>query len=111
MAVIVGSGAFEATTDASRLSECGAQLICVPTPLGDTGLQWRNAAYAVQWWVFALFALWLWWRMVREEHRSRGAAGVGPAEDDDAEPTVEPGVEPGVGPDPAPGDNGVREHL
>jgi cytochrome oxidase assembly protein ShyY1 len=85
----------------------GPQLTRVPTPLGDTGLQWRNAAYAVQWWVFALFALWLWWRMVREEHRSRGAAGGGPAEDDDAEPAVEPGV----GPEPAPGDNGVREHL
>ncbi len=67
----------------------GPQLTKVPTPLGDTGVQWRNAAYAVQWWVFALFALWLWWRMVREEHRRQGA------------------VEPGA----AAGDNGVREHL
>ena len=66
-----------------------AELTRVPTPLGDTGVQWRNAAYAVQWWVFALFALWLWWRMVREEHRRQGA----------------------VGPGPVPGDNGVREHL
>ena len=49
----------------------------------------RNAAYAVQWWVFALFALWLWWRMVREDHRRQGA------------------VEPEAGP----GHNGVREHL
>ena len=39
----------------------------VPTPLPDTSIQWRNAAYAVQWWVFALFALWVWFRMVREE--------------------------------------------
>ena len=46
----------------------------VPTPVGDTGIQWRNAAYAVQWWVFALFALWFWGRMVRDE-ASRGRAG------------------------------------
>lgn len=43
----------------------------VPTPLGDTGIQLRNAAYALQWWVFAGFAVWFWWRMVRDESRSR----------------------------------------
>jgi surfeit locus 1 family protein len=47
----------------------------VPTPLADTSIQWRNAAYAVQWWVFALFALWVWFRMVREEARREAAAG------------------------------------
>ena len=31
------------------------------------GIAWRNAAYAVQWWVFAGFALLLWWKMVRQE--------------------------------------------
>jgi len=41
----------------------------VPTPTGEVGLNWRNAAYAAQWWVFALFALWMWWRMVRDDHR------------------------------------------
>ncbi|MBM6402793.1 SURF1 family protein [Phycicoccus sp. CSK15P-2] len=66
----------------------GPQLTKVPTPLGPTGVTWRNAAYAVQWWVFALFALWLWWRMVREEHQRTGA--------DHADGS---------------GDNGVREHL
>ncbi len=66
----------------------GPQLAKVPTPIGHTGIQWRNAAYAVQWWVFALFALWLWWRMVREEHERRAPD----------EPVL------------AAGDNGVREH-
>lgn len=37
-----------------------------PTPAAP-GLAWRNAAYAVQWWVFAGFALVLWWKMVRQE--------------------------------------------
>ena len=29
----------------------------------------QNAAYAVQWWIFALFALAFWWRMVRDTLR------------------------------------------
>jgi cytochrome oxidase assembly protein ShyY1 len=59
----------------------GPQLPKVPTPLGDVGVRWRNAAYAVQWWVFAAFALWLWLRMVREEARRVGAprGGAGQA--------------------------------
>lgn len=39
----------------------------VPTPTGETGFKWRNAAYALQWWVFALFALYIWWRTVRAD--------------------------------------------
>lgn len=33
------------------------------------GLALRNAAYAVQWWVFALFTVVMWWRLVREQRR------------------------------------------
>lgn len=54
----------------------------VPTPLADTSIQWRNAAYAVQWWVFAFFALWVWFRMVREETRREAAAGASVAAGD-----------------------------
>lgn len=50
----------------------------VPTPTGNVGFQWRNAAYAAQWWVFALFAVWMWWRMVRDDHRKSGTAGEAP---------------------------------
>lgn len=39
----------------------------VPTPTGDTGFKWRNAAYALQWWVFAAFALYIWWRTLRAD--------------------------------------------
>lgn len=53
----------------------------VPTPTGEIGFQWRNGAYAAQWWVFALFAVWMWWRMVRDDHRkSRAAVGTSPDE-------------------------------
>jgi len=43
----------------------------VPPPtVGGGGLSWRNAAYALQWWVFALFAAYMWWRMVRDDYES-----------------------------------------
>ncbi len=43
----------------------------VPPPALPTGLTLRNAAYALQWWVFAAFGLWMWWKMVRDDHRRR----------------------------------------
>ncbi|GAA1248698.1 SURF1 family protein [Oryzihumus leptocrescens] len=50
-----------------------------PPPVGG-GLALRNAGYAVQWWVFALFALYMWWRMVRDEHeREQSPARPAPA--------------------------------
>lgn len=41
----------------------------VPPPLPDTSLTWRNVMYAVQWWVFAAFPLWMWTKMVRQAAR------------------------------------------
>jgi cytochrome oxidase assembly protein ShyY1 len=73
-------------------------LATVPTPIGETGVQWRNAAYAVQWWIFALFALWMWARMVRDETRRERAAT-----------TPDPAAEPGDKEPVAAGDNGARD--
>lgn len=39
----------------------------VPPPQVTGGLKWRNAAYALQWWVFGGFAVFMWWRMVRDD--------------------------------------------
>lgn len=41
----------------------------VPPPRPPGGLSARNVAYAIQWWVFAAFVGWMWWRMVRDDHR------------------------------------------
>ncbi len=41
-----------------------------PPPLVSGGLSWRNTAYAFQWWVFAIFAAYMWWKMVREDHET-----------------------------------------
>lgn len=55
----------------------------------DAGLDWRNVSYALQWWLFAGFGLFMWWRIVRDDHR-----GVGR--------TVEPHAHPEPVPDPEP---------
>ena len=39
----------------------------VPPPEVTGGLKWRNAAYALQWWIFGAFTLFMWFRMVRED--------------------------------------------
>ena len=39
----------------------------VPPPAVTSGLKWRNAAYALQWWIFAAFAAYMWFRMVRDD--------------------------------------------
>jgi hypothetical protein len=59
-----------------------------PPPLVSGGLRWRNAAYALQWWVFALFAAYMWWRMVREDHEFGNHLGS----DDEALGSTPPGT-------------------
>ncbi|HEV7195504.1 MAG TPA: SURF1 family protein [Pedococcus sp.] len=39
----------------------------VPPPQVTGGLKWRNAAYALQWWMFAAFAVFMWFRIVRDD--------------------------------------------
>jgi cytochrome oxidase assembly protein ShyY1 len=47
----------------------GPVIVPAPTPPTDhAGL--RNVAYAVQWWIFAVFALWMWARVVLDAHRA-----------------------------------------
>ncbi|AKT50141.1 SURF1 family protein [Arsenicicoccus sp. oral taxon 190] len=48
----------------------GTALQRIPPPRPESQLNWRNFAYAIQWWIFAAFALYMWWRMVRDDHRA-----------------------------------------
>ncbi|MEP6798696.1 MAG: SURF1 family protein [Lapillicoccus sp.] len=62
------------TPDATAAGPAGASvtpgvLERVPPPPVPSGLNLRNAAYALQWWVFGLFAAYLWWRMVRDDYQ------------------------------------------
>lgn len=47
-----------------------------------TGIDWRNASYALQWFLFAGFGIFMWWRLVRDDHEGALAG--------DAEPAPEP---------------------
>ena len=64
---------YNAVVFASREQAAGgpveAGLDRVPPPALDAPLNFRNAAYAVQWWVFGLFAIWMWWKMFRAEQQ------------------------------------------
>ncbi len=68
------NGFIFATVETPTLSwGPGSALTAVPPPnAAPTELNWRNLSYAAQWWVFALFAAYMWWRMVREDVRRAG---------------------------------------
>jgi surfeit locus 1 family protein len=63
-----------------------------PPPTDHAGL--RNVAYAVQWWIFAAFTLWMWARMVLDAHRTpdEDAAGDSGTGDHAGEPVESSGT-------------------
>lgn len=73
-----------------------ATYVAVQPPTEGVGLTWRNLAYAVQWWVFALFAVYMWFHFVRDDVRAARAARAGAAQE-------KPGAsgEPGTSGEPA----------
>ncbi|WP_409484996.1 SURF1 family protein [Arsenicicoccus dermatophilus] len=68
-----------------------AALRRIPPPQPESSFNLRNAAYAVQWWIFAAFAVYLWWRTVRDTHREARRAPSGIPDPDPAQPTDLPG--------------------
>ena len=59
-----------------------AGLTRVPPPTGASSeLNLKNAMYAVQWWVFAAFGFFLWWRAVRQAHREAREPATHPTTD------------------------------
>jgi len=65
----------------------------VPPPAPETGLAWQNLSYAVQWWAFALFGLFFWWRLVRDDHAGtlrQDPAGAAPEPVGDDEAVMAP---------------------
>lgn len=55
------------TVDGQPVPLAAMRRIPPPSPTGGGGLRLVNAAYAFQWWLFALFALWMWGRVVRDD--------------------------------------------
>ncbi|MFC3689397.1 SURF1 family protein [Aquipuribacter hungaricus] len=88
----------------------GADLELLPgPPAEDTGARdWRNLAYSAQWFVFAGFAVVLWWRMLRDDAartdpRRRDLADL----DDETDPTGPPGPDASTDPTDPPGPAGT----
>lgn len=73
----------------------GRDLLPVPLVSDRSNLALQNLSYAVQWWLFAGFGLWLWWRLVRDDHRGvlggrRHDGEGGQADGDPPRPTPRP---------------------
>lgn len=76
-------------------------VVAVPPPsfVSDT-VDWRNFGYALQWWVFAAFAVFLFVKMVLDDARADAASARGgdPADDPGDDPGQEhPGERPTLG--------------
>jgi cytochrome oxidase assembly protein ShyY1 len=60
--------AFVVMSSSTPAPTAAPAIVPAPSPPTDhAGL--RNVAYAFQWWIFALFTLWMWTRMVRDAHQ------------------------------------------
>ncbi|MFF3442858.1 SURF1 family cytochrome oxidase biogenesis protein [Streptosporangium sp. NPDC002721] len=96
---------FVVAATQSPAPEAAARPVSVPPPTEPGGLTWRNLAYAAQWWIFGLFAVFMWWHFVRDALRggtrkrdagtspgASGASGVDPdaVPDSGAGPEAEP---------------------
>lgn len=94
-----------------------AEGLTAVSPLhAGSGVALRNISYALQWWLFAGFGLFLWWRLVRDDHLGRLPGGTpppgagpdgpdGPAPVDPAPGPVDRGTDdPAPAPAPAPDD-------
>lgn len=79
----------------SEPAQAGALTLLPPPNRPGTGLNLQNLLYAGQWWVFGIFAVVLWLRVVRDE--ARGTRG-GAVEVAAGSPADEPGAGPTSGP-------------
>jgi len=73
--------AEEPTSSDAAAGVAAADLDQMPPVSRFTGL--RNILYAIEWWLFAAFAAFLWWRYVRDATREAPADGAADEEDVD----------------------------
>jgi cytochrome oxidase assembly protein ShyY1 len=60
---------YVAATGQSPAPAVAAKPVSVAPPTELGGFTWRNLAYAAQWWIFGLFAVFMWWHFVRDALR------------------------------------------
>lgn len=57
---------FAIVTDQQPADTAGLDRVAPPRPDASWTSGLRNLAYAIQWWVFGAFAVFMWWRMSRD---------------------------------------------
>ncbi|MCC9144954.1 MULTISPECIES: SURF1 family protein [unclassified Arthrobacter] len=61
--------ATEITVDGAAADQGSMETVVVGAQPEDTPVNWLNIFYALEWIVFAGFSVFLWWRLVADEHR------------------------------------------
>lgn len=78
----------------------GDRVLPIPPPTFGGEVDWRNFGYALQWWVFAAFAVFMFVRFVRDDHEMDRAEESAALAQEDPAPrhTVEGPGDPGADP-------------
>jgi cytochrome oxidase assembly protein ShyY1 len=69
--------AYGIRTDETPPPAASLQQVSAPTPAPSWTTGSRNLAYALQWWLFAAFTLFMWWRVVVDRLRASPAREAG----------------------------------
>jgi hypothetical protein len=66
---------FLALTDRSALTEVeGVEPLTIGIAKGDGEVNWLSAFYAIEWTIFAGFAVFMWWRLLADAYKKQQAA-------------------------------------
>ncbi|WP_370617043.1 SURF1 family protein [Mumia sp. Pv 4-285] len=68
-------GGYGIVTAQDPADEAGLTPAEVPEPVVDSSAGIRNLFYAIEWWIFGAFAIFMWWRMCQDVRRS-GSSGT-----------------------------------
>jgi cytochrome oxidase assembly protein ShyY1 len=71
--------AYGVRTDEAPAASDGLQPVSVPAPEPSWRTGSRSLAYGLQWWAFAAFALFMWWRVVADRLHGAPEPGVPPS--------------------------------
>jgi len=92
--VLTGEVAAQVAGQAPAAATAVPRLV-PPTAPSNQSVAWQNLSYALQWFVFAVFLLLLWYRLVRDDHLGRlPATAARPAVPEQNGPRPEPGAGP-----------------
>ena len=68
---------FIALTEENVLSSVeGVELVTIGMPKSDSQVNWLSAFYAIEWTVFAGFAVFMWWRLLADAYKKQQLALV-----------------------------------